>query len=70
MHGRQVYWGNGCQIVPPVDRQIAEAIEANLRPWPDVRLGAPADVYALPGAGAPGEGARGGVGGAHERPLG
>ena len=26
----QVYWGNGCQIIPPHDAGIAAAIEANL----------------------------------------
>jgi phosphomannomutase len=31
--GYKVYWGNGCQIVPPVDAGIAAAIEANLAPW-------------------------------------
>ncbi|TKX21710.1 phosphoribomutase-like protein [Elsinoe australis] len=30
-NGYKVYWGNGCQIVPPVDVGIKEAIEANLR---------------------------------------
>ena len=36
-NGYKVYWGNGCQIVPPVDGRIAEEIvqEGNLRPWID-----------------------------------
>jgi hypothetical protein len=29
----QVYWGNGCQIIPPHDTGIAAAIEANLNLW-------------------------------------
>lgn len=29
----QVYWGNGCQIIPPHDYGIAASIEANLEPW-------------------------------------
>ncbi|KAF4554657.1 Phosphoglucomutase/phosphomannomutase-like protein [Elsinoe fawcettii] len=29
-NGYKVYWENGCQIIPPVDRGIAEAIEKNL----------------------------------------
>ena len=29
----QVYWGDGCQIIPPHDSGIAKAIEANLEPW-------------------------------------
>jgi phosphomannomutase len=28
-----VYWGNGCQIIPPHDAGIAAAIEANLELW-------------------------------------
>lgn len=28
-----MYWGNGCQIIPPHDAGIASAIEANLEPW-------------------------------------
>ncbi|GAM84852.1 hypothetical protein ANO11243_028540 [Dothideomycetidae sp. 11243] len=31
-NGYKVYWGNGCQIIPPHDRGIAQAIEANLEP--------------------------------------
>lgn len=30
---RQVYWGNGCQIIPPHDAGIAAAIEQNLELW-------------------------------------
>jgi phosphomannomutase len=29
----QVYWGNGCQIIPPHDAGIAAAIEENLALW-------------------------------------
>lgn len=32
-NGYKVYYGNGCQIIPPVDSGIAEAIDANLEPW-------------------------------------
>jgi phosphomannomutase len=32
-NGYKVYWGNGCQIVPPVDEGIASAILENLVPW-------------------------------------
>lgn len=32
-NGYKVYWGNGCQIIPPHDAGIASAIEANLEPW-------------------------------------
>ena len=32
-NGYKVYWGNGCQIVPPHDAGIAAAIEANLALW-------------------------------------
>lgn len=35
-NGYKVYWGNGCQIIPPQDVGIARAIEANLEPWADV----------------------------------
>lgn len=31
-NGYKVYWGNGCQIIPPVDAGIAGAIEENLIP--------------------------------------
>lgn len=31
-NGYKVYWENGCQIIPPHDQRIAEAIEANLEP--------------------------------------
>jgi len=30
----QVYWDNGCQIVSPIDVEIAKSIEENLVPWP------------------------------------
>ncbi|KAK0658811.1 putative phosphoribomutase [Lasiodiplodia hormozganensis] len=31
-NGYKVYWGNGCQIIPPHDSGIAKAIEQNLEP--------------------------------------
>ncbi|KAL0257799.1 hypothetical protein SLS55_006964 [Diplodia seriata] len=31
-NGYKVYWGNGCQIIPPRDVGIANAIEQNLEP--------------------------------------
>ncbi|KAF3910836.1 Phosphoglucomutase-2 [Dactylellina cionopaga] len=41
-NGYKVYWGNGCQIIPPVDAGIAAAIEDNLVPvegaWNVARL--------------------------------
>ena len=35
--GYKVYWDNGCQIIPPIDGNIANAIveEGNLKPWID-----------------------------------
>lgn len=41
-NGFKVYWGNGAQIIPPHDTNIAAAIEANLAPWE-------ADVAAVDG---------------------
>ena len=35
-NGYKVYWGNGCQIIPPHDAGIAAAIDANLSPWPEL----------------------------------
>lgn len=35
-NGYKVYYGNGCQIIPPHDAAIAAAIAANLHPWPRV----------------------------------
>ncbi|TPX51447.1 phosphoglucosamine mutase [Synchytrium endobioticum] len=32
-NGYKVYWSNGCQIIPPHDRAIADLILANLEPW-------------------------------------
>lgn len=32
-NGYKVYWGNGCQIIPPLDTEIAAEIEQNLTPW-------------------------------------
>ena len=37
-NGYKVYWGNGCQIIPPHDAGIAAAIDANLTPWPELKL--------------------------------
>ncbi|EJK77864.1 hypothetical protein THAOC_00269 [Thalassiosira oceanica] len=34
-NGYKVYWSGGCQIRPPMDREIAKAIDENLRPWTD-----------------------------------
>eukprot|EP00123_Amoebidium_parasiticum_P017767 comp23982_c0_seq1/m.42575 comp23982_c0_seq1/g.42575 ORF comp23982_c0_seq1/g.42575 comp23982_c0_seq1/m.42575 type:complete len:606 (-) comp23982_c0_seq1:310-2127(-) len=34
-NGYKVYWSNGAQIIPPYDKMIATAIEANLKPWFD-----------------------------------
>lgn len=31
-NGYKVYWSNGCQIIPPHDRGIAEVIQENLEP--------------------------------------
>ena len=31
--GYKVYWGNGCQIIPPHDKGIAMNIEENQTPW-------------------------------------
>lgn len=35
-NGYKVYYGNGCQIIPPHDEGIAASIDANLDPWPQV----------------------------------
>lgn len=32
-NGYKVYYGNGCQIIPPNDSGIANSIERNLDPW-------------------------------------
>lgn len=32
-NGYKVYYGNGCQIIPPHDTEIAHSIEENLEPW-------------------------------------
>ncbi|EGV65205.1 hypothetical protein CANTEDRAFT_120860 [Yamadazyma tenuis ATCC 10573] len=34
-NGYKVYYGNGCQIIPPIDHGIAQSIEQNLQPWSD-----------------------------------
>ncbi|OBA22595.1 Phosphoglucomutase/phosphomannomutase [Metschnikowia bicuspidata var. bicuspidata NRRL YB-4993] len=34
-NGYKVYYGNGCQIIPPHDAAIAQSIDANLAPWSD-----------------------------------
>ncbi|GLC44800.1 hypothetical protein PLESTB_001212600 [Pleodorina starrii] len=44
-NGYKVYWGNGCQIIPPHDAGIAAAIAANLDPWP---LPAESELLASP----------------------
>ena len=33
--GYKVYWRNGCQIRPPVDKGMADSILQNLKPWVD-----------------------------------
>lgn len=33
-NGYKVYYSNGCQIIPPYDREIAQSIEENLELWP------------------------------------
>lgn len=35
-NGYKVYYGNGCQIIPPVDSGIAQSIDDNLQPWSEV----------------------------------
>lgn len=42
-NGYKVYWGNGCQIIPPHDAGIAAAIDANLDLWQ-----LPADIASSP----------------------
>lgn len=37
-NGYKVYYGNGCQIIPPVDAEIAALIDANLKPWSDAKV--------------------------------
>jgi phosphomannomutase len=32
-NGYKVYWGNGAQIIPPHDANIAHFIQENLQPW-------------------------------------
>jgi phosphomannomutase len=32
-NGYKVYWDNGCQIVSPHDKGIAQCIDENLEPW-------------------------------------
>ena len=32
-NGYKLYWSNGCQIIPPRDEIIAQAIRNNLKPW-------------------------------------
>ncbi|KAF3993539.1 hypothetical protein FT663_00209 [Candidozyma haemuli var. vulneris] len=34
-NGYKVYYGNGCQIIPPHDAGIAKSIDENLDPWLD-----------------------------------
>lgn len=33
--GYKIYWENGCQIIPPHDEGISQAIQRNLKPWTD-----------------------------------
>ncbi|GAX75901.1 hypothetical protein CEUSTIGMA_g3344.t1 [Chlamydomonas eustigma] len=37
-NGYKVYWGNGCQIIPPHDEGIASAILQELQPWTNVAV--------------------------------
>jgi len=37
-NGYKVYWENGAQIIPPHDRNIAAAIDANLAPWKEYKF--------------------------------
>jgi phosphomannomutase len=32
-NGYKLYWDRGCQIIPPLDSEIAQAILENLEPW-------------------------------------
>ncbi|KAI5952896.1 hypothetical protein KGF54_003763 [Candida jiufengensis] len=34
-NGYKVYYNNGCQIIPPIDSDISDSIEHNLKPWND-----------------------------------
>lgn len=36
-NGYKVYWSDGCQIRPPIDKGIAKSIMENLTPWVDYR---------------------------------
>ena len=35
--GYKVYWSDGCQIRPPLDKGISECITQNLEPWIDYK---------------------------------
>eukprot|EP01125_Pyxidicula_operculata_P009074 TRINITY_DN29_c1_g1_i1.p1 TRINITY_DN29_c1_g1~~TRINITY_DN29_c1_g1_i1.p1 ORF type:complete len:293 (+),score=85.01 TRINITY_DN29_c1_g1_i1:43-921(+) len=37
-NGYKVYWGNGCQIISPVDKGIYNSINENLKPWEALSL--------------------------------
>ena len=37
-NGYKVYYGNGCQIIPPHDLGIARSIDANLAPWKEHKV--------------------------------
>lgn len=37
-NGYKVYYGNGCQIIPPHDVGIAASIDQNLKPWLDRKV--------------------------------
>jgi phosphoglucomutase/phosphoglucomutase/phosphopentomutase len=36
-NGYKVYWSDGCQIRPPLDKEISASILENLTPWTDYR---------------------------------
>ncbi|GFR50885.1 hypothetical protein Agub_g13175 [Astrephomene gubernaculifera] len=44
-NGYKVYWGNGCQIIPPHDAGIAAAIADSLEPWDLSPYSNPHDPY-------------------------
>ncbi|CAI5758302.1 unnamed protein product [Candida verbasci] len=35
-NGYKVYYSNGCQIIPPIDKEISDSIDENLIPWENV----------------------------------
>ncbi|KKK17287.1 hypothetical protein AOCH_003919, partial [Aspergillus ochraceoroseus] len=44
-NGYKVYFKNGCQINSPMDREISESIEQNLKPWPNAWKESPSSDY-------------------------